>query len=70
MSTMRIDNGAASTDDGSKRVETLEKAHAVQVATQAGAEATRGPTMAGAQATQAAAPRPEHGRLWQRVQSR
>lgn len=60
MSTMMTDNGTATADDVSKRVENLEKAQAVQAATQAGAEATQAATLAGAQATQAAA----HAGTW------
>jgi ElaB/YqjD/DUF883 family membrane-anchored ribosome-binding protein len=43
-----------------QRVSELEKAQAVQAATQAGAEATQAATQAGAQATQAAA----HAGTW------
>lgn len=60
MSTMMTDNGTTTTDDVSKRVENLEKAQAVQAATQAGAEATQAATLAGAQSTQAAA----HAGTW------
>jgi hypothetical protein len=47
-------------DDFGKRVSELEKAQAVQAATQAGAEATQAAAMSGAQATQAAA----HAGTW------
>jgi|tagenome__1003787_1003787.scaffolds.fasta_scaffold14980467_1 hypothetical protein len=60
MSTMTRENGTATTDDVTKRLEDLEKAQAVQAATQAGAEATQAASMAGAQATQAAA----HAGTW------
>jgi hypothetical protein len=43
-----------------ERISELEKAQAVQAATQAGAEATQAATLAGAQATQAAA----HAGTW------
>jgi ElaB/YqjD/DUF883 family membrane-anchored ribosome-binding protein len=46
--------------DLAQRVSELEKAQAVQAATQAGAEATQAATQAGAQATQAAA----HAGTW------
>jgi hypothetical protein len=49
----RATNG--STADVGQRLSELEKAQAVQAATQAGAEATQAATQAGAQATQAAA---------------
>ena len=60
MSTMMTDNGTTTTDDVSKRIDDLEKAQAVQAATQAGAEATQAATLAGAQSTQAAA----HAGTW------
>jgi hypothetical protein len=47
-------------DDVAKRIDDLEKAQAVQAATQAGAEATQAATLAGAQSTQAAA----HAGTW------
>jgi len=46
--------------DLEQRVSELEKAQAVQAATQAGAEATQAAAMSGAQATQAAA----HAGTW------
>jgi hypothetical protein len=52
-------NGSQS-GDIAQRVSELEKAQAVQAATQAGAEATQAATQAGAQATQAAA----HAGTW------
>jgi hypothetical protein len=48
------------TGDVQQRLSQLEKAQAVQAATQAGAEATQAATQAGAQATQAAA----HAGTW------
>jgi hypothetical protein len=48
------------TEDLSHRLSELEKAQAVQAATQAGAEATQAAAMSGAQATQAAA----HAGTW------
>ena len=47
-------------DDVAQRLFELEKAQAVQAATQAGAEATQAATQAGAHATQAAA----HAGTW------
>jgi hypothetical protein len=47
-------------DDLTKRIDALEKAQAVQAATEAGAQATQAATLAGAQATQAAA----HAGTW------
>jgi ElaB/YqjD/DUF883 family membrane-anchored ribosome-binding protein len=52
-------NGSQS-GDLTQRVSELEKAQAVQAATQAGAEATQAAAQAGAQATQAAA----HAGTW------
>jgi hypothetical protein len=46
--------------DMAERISELEKAQAVQAATQAGAEATQAATLAGAQSTQAAA----HAGTW------
>jgi hypothetical protein len=60
MSTMMTENGTTTIDDVSKRIDDLEKAQAVQAATQAGAEATQAATLAGAQSTQAAA----HAGTW------
>jgi hypothetical protein len=62
MSTM-TENGtttSADQDDLGQRLSDLEKAQAVQAATQAGAQATQAATLAGAQATQAAA----HAGTW------
>jgi hypothetical protein len=50
----------AEVDQLTERLSNLEKAQAVQAATQAGAEATQAATLAGAQATQAAA----HAGTW------
>jgi hypothetical protein len=55
MSTMMTENGTTDTVEVAKRVEALEKAQAVQAATEAGAQATQAATLAGAQTTQAAA---------------
>ena len=59
--SMTMENGSTTAqDDLSSRVSELEKAQAVQAATQAGAEATQAATLAGAQSTQAAA----HAGTW------
>jgi hypothetical protein len=57
---MMTENGTSTIDEVSQRVSELEKAQAVQAATQAGAEATQAATLAGAQSTQAAA----HAGTW------
>jgi hypothetical protein len=59
MSVM-TENSTTGTDQVAARVEALEKAQAVQAATQAGAQATQAATLAGAQTTQAAA----HAGTW------
>jgi hypothetical protein len=56
---MMTENGTTESDI-TKRLEMLEKAQAVQAATEAGAQATQAATLAGAQATQAAA----HAGTW------
>ena len=60
MTEDRTSSQNSSSGDLEQRVSDLEKAQAVQAATQAGAEATQTATMAGAQATQAAA----HAGTW------
>jgi len=63
MSVMTEDGTGTQTGsagDLEQRVSNLEKAQAVQAATQAGAEATQAAAMSGAQATQAAA----HAGTW------
>jgi hypothetical protein len=52
--SMMTENGTTDTEVAS-RIEALEKAQAVQAATEAGAQATQATTLAGAQTTQAAA---------------
>jgi hypothetical protein len=60
--SMTVENGSETTtqSDVAERISQLEKAQAVQAATQAGAEATQAATLAGAQSTQAAA----HAGTW------
>ena len=58
--TMMTENGTTDTVEVAQRIEALEKAQAVQAATEAGAQATQAATLAGAQATQAAA----HAGTW------
>jgi hypothetical protein len=58
--SMMTENGTTDTAEVAKRIEALEKAQAVQAATEAGAQATQAATLAGAQATQAAA----HAGTW------
>jgi hypothetical protein len=53
--SMTMTESGTTSDGLAKRVEELEKAQAVQAATQAGAEATQAATLAGARSTQAAA---------------
>jgi hypothetical protein len=62
MTEDRTSTNNASSSDLEQRVSELEKAQAVQAATQAGAEATQAAAMSGAQAAQAATP--ERGRPW------
>ena len=58
--SMMTENGTTDTVDEASRIEALEKAQAVQAATEAGAQATQAATLAGAQTTQAAA----HAGTW------
>ncbi|MDX6592802.1 MAG: hypothetical protein QOJ13_1998 [Gaiellales bacterium] len=60
--SMTMEDGSQTTtqEDMGQRMSALEKAQAVQAATQAGAEATQAATLAGAQSTQAAA----HAGTW------
>jgi precorrin-6x reductase len=60
MSSMMTENGTTDTTELAQRLDALEKAQAVQAATEAGAQATQAATLAGAQATQAAA----HAGTW------
>jgi precorrin-6x reductase len=58
--SMMTENGTTDTRDVSQRLDALEKAQAVQAATESGAQATQAATLSGAQATQAAA----HAGTW------
>jgi precorrin-6x reductase len=60
MSSVMTENGTTDTAELAQRLDALEKAQAVQAATEAGAQATQAATLAGAQATQAAA----HAGTW------